>query len=151
MMDAGWNPGEGISPSLGLIASWLLAVTNSITLHVYYIHSQHVGRYYHDSFDGNQTWSPLYIAHAYLVLACFAELTERFLKRGRNFNEFKVRFQSTQHGPNLDHSVNNLLNVDLYYCFTSKHLNNCYRLCESFTLNPCYLCTILKITSHKKA
>ena len=35
MMDVGRNPREGIFPSLGLIVSWLLAVTNIITFHVF--------------------------------------------------------------------------------------------------------------------
>ena len=48
-----------------------------------------------------------------LIVAYSAELTEGFLKRGWNFNEFKVRFRSTEDGPSLDCSVNNLLNVDL--------------------------------------
>ena len=36
MMDTGQDPREGTFPSLGLIVdSWLLAVTNSITFHVF--------------------------------------------------------------------------------------------------------------------
>ena len=34
MMDTGWDPREGILPSLGFIVSWLLAVTNSITFQI---------------------------------------------------------------------------------------------------------------------
>ena len=37
MMDSDRDPREGSFPSLGLIVSWLLAVTDSITFHVYYI------------------------------------------------------------------------------------------------------------------
>ena len=35
MMDTGRDPREGILPSSELIVSWLLAVTNSITIHVF--------------------------------------------------------------------------------------------------------------------
>ena len=34
MVGTSWNPSEGISPSLGLIVSWQLAVAYRIALHV---------------------------------------------------------------------------------------------------------------------
>ena len=37
MMDAGQDPKKGIFPSLGLIVSWLLVVTNSITFPIIFI------------------------------------------------------------------------------------------------------------------
>lgn len=40
MINTGRDPSEDISLSSGWISTWLLAVTSSITFHVYYINTQ---------------------------------------------------------------------------------------------------------------
>ena len=38
---------------------------------------------------------------AQLIIACSSDSWKAYKKRGRNFNQFKIRFRSTQHGPTL--------------------------------------------------
>ena len=54
MMDAGRDPRGGTCPSLGLIVSWLLAVTNSMTFHVHVC---------------------MYVMHMYTVISLFVGQT----------------------------------------------------------------------------